>query len=152
MKQGTFAARTRFESSHPTALAIYCSDGRFTDSVEELLHGLGHPRLDTLTMPGGPALLNLWSATTSARHAVQEAARFLIEKHRIRKVVLVAHEGCGYYRSLCSGETPEQIEERQRKDLAVASRELRGHQGRVATDLYYARTDGERVVFEPLET
>ena len=49
----SFSPRMRFEATHPEALAVYCSDGRFTDAVEELLHHLGYTRLDTLTLPGG---------------------------------------------------------------------------------------------------
>ena len=50
----TFQSSTPYEPSHPKALAIYCSDGRFTQPVEDLLHSLGHARLDTCTLPGGP--------------------------------------------------------------------------------------------------
>jgi len=148
MGKPRFVADASFDPDHPNALAIYCSDGRFTDPVEQLLHGLGHSRLDTLTMPGGPGLLNIWSASSSTRQALSEAARFLIEQHRIRRVVLIAHKGCGYYRALFRGDSAERIEERQRSDLAVAARELRGSQGRVAADLFYASVDGGRVVFE----
>jgi carbonic anhydrase len=149
-RRKSLASTVKFDVSHPNALAIYCSDGRFTESVEQLLYGLGHGRLDTLTLPGGPALFNIWSASSSARQAMTEAARFLIEQHKIRRVILVAHKGCGYYKALCSGDAPQKIEERQRNDLALAARELRGPEGRVGTDLFYARVDGERVIFDPV--
>ena len=54
-----------FDASHPKALAIYCSDGRFTSAVEVLLEAVGHDRLDTMTLPGGPALLCTSAANLS---------------------------------------------------------------------------------------
>lgn len=39
-----YVSKEKFEASHPDALAVYCSDGRFTDAVEELLHSM--PQVD----------------------------------------------------------------------------------------------------------
>ena len=80
----------RFDARHPTALAIYCSDGRFTSAVEDLCEGLGHERLDTMTLPGGPALLTHWPADLSEVHVFSRAADFLIEAHAISQTVLLA--------------------------------------------------------------
>ena len=70
-----FLSITPYEPRHPKALAVYCSDGRFTQAVEELCHHLGHERLDTLTMPGGPALLNPWTASILEADQVTSRAR-----------------------------------------------------------------------------
>ena len=40
-----YVALTPYHPSHPHVLAIYCSDGRFTDAVEELASHLGHGAL-----------------------------------------------------------------------------------------------------------
>ena len=100
-------AKTPFDAKHPDALAMYCSDGRFTEAIEELLHGLGHARLDTLTVPGGPALLDLTSSNLGAVDVMREAATFLIQGHRIKRVVLLGHEGCGYYKARFPYESSE---------------------------------------------
>ena len=65
-----FQGRTAFHEEHPTALAVYCSDGRFTESVEELLRALGHERLDTLTR--GPRQLVPPRARGQARPARED--------------------------------------------------------------------------------
>jgi len=39
-KEAPYVARAGFDARHPTALTVYCSDGRFTDAVEELLDEL----------------------------------------------------------------------------------------------------------------
>lgn len=146
----TFEADTPYHHEHPSALAIYCSDGRFTRAVEELLREVGHERLDTLTMPGGPALLNQLSASYAEADAVKKAAGFLIHGHAIIEVVLLAHAGCGYSRARRAHDTPEQIKARQLEDLRVAARTLRKVEPALAVRLYYADAVGARVRFEPV--
>ena len=89
---GIFTTKSRFNPDHPPALALYCSDGRYTQPVEELLRHLGHDRLDTLTLPGGPGLLSLTSAGFVELDATKRGAGFLIVGHRIRDVFLIAHQ------------------------------------------------------------
>jgi hypothetical protein len=145
---GAFTASCGYDGAYPDALAVYCSDGRFTEAVEELLRELGHARLDTLTMPGGPGLLNLWS-TGLAEHAVaSNAARFLVEKHGIVKAVLLAHEGCGYYRWLCPTASPTRIRARQLDDLHAARGFLADTHPGLAVETFYANASGDRVSFE----
>ena len=89
----------RYDPSHPSTLAIYCSDGRFTHAVEDHCEDLGHERIDTMTLPGGPALLISGAADLSEVHVFSRAAHFLIEAHAIKHVFLFAHAGCGFYRT-----------------------------------------------------
>lgn len=137
-ERGVFQGRAAFRAEHPTALAVYCSDGRFTDAVEELLRALGHERLDTLTMPGGPALLHTFAALLIEHEAAASAARFLIRGHGITRAVLVAHAGCGYYRARYAGESAERIDARQRDDLRGARDLLLGASPGLTVDLFYA--------------
>jgi hypothetical protein len=141
-------ANAPFDAKHPSALAMYCSDGRFTHAIEELLHGLGHARLDTLTIPGGPAVLDLTSSNLTEVEVMRRAATFLIGGHHIEHVVLLGHEGCGYYKARFPYESPEAMRRRQIHDLAQAAHWVRGsHEGvRVAT--YYVTPEGKRVRFE----
>jgi hypothetical protein len=148
MPEPAFRASRPYEASHPDAMAVYCSDGRFTDAVEELLRGLGHDRLDTMTLPGGPALFNPWLAGMSESITVTAAARFLIEAHSIRRVILVAHEGCGYYRKHCPGLKPVEVRRHQEEDLRRAASALKAMP--VVTFLYVAMIDGGHVQFERL--
>ncbi len=141
-ERGGFQSRAAFNTEHPTALAIYCSDGRFTDAVEELLHAMGHARLDTLTMPGGPALLHPFSARLIEHEAVLGASRFLIQGHGITHAVLIAHAGCGYYRARYAGEEVERLERRQVEDLRGAREKLLAERAAMKVDLFFARPIG----------
>jgi len=142
----TFVANTPYRASYPTALAVYCSDGRFTEAVEELLRHLGHQRLDTLTLPGGPGLLNPWASSVLEAQHVRHSAEMLIKNHGITEVVLLAHAGCGHYKALCPGLAPAEIKRRQLADLAVAANALDSDS--VKVHRYWLEPDGERVKFE----
>jgi hypothetical protein len=143
-----FTARTKYIAEHPPALAFYCSDGRFTEPVEELLHELGHARLDTLTLPGGPGLLSMQTAKFGELDSARGAASFLIAGHGIRDVVLIAHEGCGYYRARMGGRAPADIEKAQLADLDACTRELRRAHPTLVVQRFYARVVDGRVAFE----
>jgi hypothetical protein len=145
-----YVASKPFEPRHPEAMAVYCSDGRFTDAVEELLHGLGYPRLDTLTMPGGPGLLDLASASFSELEAARRATTFLIRGHATKQVVLLAHAGCGYYANRYPLDRKEQIIETQLTDLRVASRWVKSTHDGVAVQLYFASVAEGRIHFNPI--
>lgn len=147
----TIVSRATFDAEHPSSLAVYCSDGRYTDAVEELLHHLGHPRLDTLTIPGGAALLELTSASTAAAATARDAVEFLITGHHLGAVVLVAHAGCGYYRARFGHDSPASVERRQLSDLRSAARWLVSQHRGLDVHRYFARPAGARVTFEPVD-
>jgi carbonic anhydrase len=147
---GPFVASTPFVASHPNALAIYCSDGRFTEPVEELLRHLGHPRLDVLAVAGGAGLLDPRTAGVADRAALGQACEFLVESHAIRHVVLVAHEGCGYYGRRYGMHAAAEIRARQVEDLRSASRALRDRHHGLEVACYYAHVVGGAVHFDPL--
>jgi hypothetical protein len=148
MPRASFIAKTHYEAAHPSALALYCSDGRFTESVEELLHSLGHARLDTMTMAGGPGLFNLWIAGMTDSTAIASGARFLIEAHKIQRVILIAHEGCGFYKKHMGGRSPADTRHQQEDDLRLAARTLASTRSGLRVDAYYARIEEGHVAFD----
>jgi hypothetical protein len=150
MARPPFVAKAPYDPTHPDALALYCSDGRFTEAVEELLHSLGHARLDTLTMAGGPGLFNLWIAGVGDSTSIAAGAKFLIEAHRIKRVILIAHEGCGYYRKHLAGRAPADIRHQQEDDLRLAARTLETARSGLRVDAFYAKVAEGHVAFEQL--
>ncbi|PTL83109.1 carbonic anhydrase [Vitiosangium sp. GDMCC 1.1324] len=150
MSAPPFVSKVPYEASHPHVLAVYCSDGRFTDAVEDLAQHLGHERIDTLTLPGGPGLLNRWSADYLESDMVTRAAHFLIRGHHITEVLLLAHAGCGYYQSRHGSLGPDFVAEQQLSDLRAAAEELRKTFPGIAVHLYFVRPHGTAIHFEPL--
>lgn len=133
-----------YDPEHPDALALYCSDGRFTNAVSELLRSLGYPRLDTMTIPGGPALLEMGSAGLLEVDAIRKSMSFLITAHHIEHVTLLAHHGCGYYRAQFAYEDADAIHARQLADLRAGAAWLRAVHRGVEVACYFARPLGER--------
>lgn len=138
-----------FDPAHPTVLALYCSDGRFTEAVERLCASLGAPRIDTVTIPGGPGLLDIGKLALMDRAAILRALDFLIRGHSIERVFLVAHEGCGYYRARYPRRGAGEIREVQVADLRSARETIvRSH--RVSAHCFYARVSAGGVTFDPI--
>lgn len=144
----SISTTTPFTATYPDALAVYCSDGRFTDAVDQLLQKLGHPRLDTLTIPGGPGLLNHKTSGYSDCDTFSRSAEFLIREHHITTVVLLAHDGCGFYGRKFPDLSPEQIQKRQREDLWFAMNELHETHPRLRIEAFVAMPTGGHVEFE----
>lgn len=136
---------------HPEALAVYCSDGRFTGAVGELCAELGFDRLDTLTIPGGPGLFEMASSPLTAVDTVRKAASFLIEAHHIKHVTLLSHQGCGYYRSQFFHENDDERFARQLSDLRSSASWLRASHRGVEVVAYHARPFEGRVRFDPVD-
>ncbi|MBJ6766018.1 hypothetical protein JGU66_35140 [Myxococcaceae bacterium JPH2] len=143
-----FTSQVPFERTHPTTLAVYCSDGRFTEAVEDLAAHLGHARIDTLTLPGGPGLLNRWVADYLESDVVARAAEFLIRGHHITEVLLLAHEGCGYYQARHGALGPEFVAKQQLDDLRFGAEELRKAHPGIRVRLFLVRPRDARIHFE----
>lgn len=138
-----------FESERIGAAAVACSDGRFGEHVDEFLHqGLGLPRYDRIALPGGPALLAGHIAVWRDEEALAAQLRFLIAAHELERVVLIAHQDCGFYRRRL-GLVPIELEPQQRGDLEQAARRLQAF-GALRVDAFFARQVGRRVCFEPV--
>ena len=144
-----YVSPTPYRPERIYAAAIYCSDGRIGDQVDEFLHhGIGFPRYDRLVCPGGPValpgrLLALWDA-----RGVEEQLRFLVEVHDIKTVVLVAHEGCAYYAHRLKV-AAQRMEAEQREDFRKAAETIRKLAPGIAVQSYYARHAGTAIAFEP---
>jgi hypothetical protein len=141
-------SKTPYEAEHPTALAMYCSDGRFTNAVEELLQSLGYERLDTLTIPGGPAHLSPATASASEAQLIGDAASFLISAHHVSHVVLLAHDHCGHYRHRFFGLDDHSMRQKQEEDLRAARATLITAHPNLDVRAFFATPDGGHVRFD----
>ena len=147
----SFESSVQFESSRIHAVAVYCSDGRFGEQVDELLHAhLGLPRYDRLAVPGGAACLAWHFETYREEEGVIEQLRFLLTVHNVRRVVLVAHEGCAFYSERLR--VPAlQLEARQREDISKAISRVRDFGLGIEVTAFFARLDGATVRFDRIQ-
>ncbi len=139
-----------YEAARIHAAAIYCSDGRVGEQIDEFLHqGLGLPRYDRLAIPGGPACLSGSLATFLEGRALEEGLRFLIRVHDLHQVVLIAHDSCAYYRDWL-GVPESSVTTEQRQDLEKAALAVRKLRDGLGVKRFLAHTAGARIRFEPL--
>jgi hypothetical protein len=145
---GTYRSPIPYEAARIRAAAVYCSDGRIGEQMDDFLHnGLGLPRYDRLLCPGGPAalagrLLAFWEA-----RGVEEQLRFLVRVHDVGQVVLIAHAGCAYYRERL-GLAPAVAEAEQRADLASAGATVQRVEPKLEVAAFFAHVDGTQMWFE----
>jgi carbonic anhydrase len=118
-------ANMKFDEAHPDVLVIQCSDGRYTSIVSELMQSNGVFRYDIMAMPGGPALLDMANASILQSEACRSGTSFLIKGHQTKRIWLLAHSGCGYYKYNLQGTPLQIIEDRQVSDLQRAASYLR---------------------------
>jgi len=150
--RSVYAARTSFDANRVGAAAVYCSDGRFGEQMDEFLHeGLLLPRYDRVAIPGGAACLA--GCTTSPfwqKTALEEQLSFLIREHNLRQVILIAHDGCAFYKDLWATGA-RAIERQQAEDLATAATVIRFWNHQVEIAAYFARKSKGQIVLEHWE-
>jgi hypothetical protein len=144
-----FTSTSLFEPERVHAVAVYCSDGRYGDHIDEFLHHhLQLPNYDRLAIAGGPAWLSYRGSASLIQHGMlREQLDFLVSAHGLRRAVLIAHYGCAYYLHRHAGDAdtvlPHQIE-----DLHEAALALSNWHPTLKVERYLARARQGHVQFE----
>lgn len=146
----TFDSGLPYDTERIHAVALHCCDGRFGEHVDDFMHnGLGLPRYDRLTCPGGPVALAGRLMTFWDLRGVEEQLRFMVKAHGLERVVLIAHQPCAYYLTRL-GVPPELMEEEQKKDLQQAMWEVQRMAPGLEVGSFMSWVDGTKVRFEKL--
>lgn len=148
---GPYECRLPYEKSRIQAGAIYCSDGRVGEHFDDFLqNGLGLPRYDRVALPGGPACLAGHKQAHVEEQGVVDELQFLVEVHKLKRIVLIAHEGCAFYSTRLDLQ-PRRMELVQKADLVRAAAFVIRVTGINAVEAYFARNQEGTVLFEPVE-
>ncbi|MBS0197485.1 MAG: hypothetical protein JSR77_12075 [Planctomycetes bacterium] len=146
-----YESRLRYDSARIHAAAIYCSDGRLGEHFDDFLQqGLSLPRYDRVTLPGGPACLAGHPQAHLEEQGVVDELQFLVEVHKLKRVVLIAHSGCAFYGNRLELKEPR-LELVQRADLVRAAAFVHRVTSLNAIEAYFARLEEGRVRFEAVE-
>ncbi len=146
-----YESRIPYEQARIRAAAIYCSDGRVGEHFDDFLqNGLALPRYDRVALPGGPACLAGYPQANVSEHGVVEELKFLVEVHGLKRIVLVAHQGCAFYTSRLEM-SERRMELVQKADLVRAAAHVQKVTGVSAIEAYFARLGEGRVRFEAVE-
>lgn len=138
----------KYESSRIHAAAVYCSDGRLGEQFDDFLqNGLGLPRYDRVALPGGPACLAGHPQAHLEEAGVMDELRFLVDVHKLKKVVLIQHQSCAFYVSRLELKEPR-LELLQKSDLVRAAAIVNRVTGLEAIEGYFARMIDGKLTFE----
>ncbi len=146
----TYQSSIRYEPSRIHAAAVYCSDGRVGEHFDDFLqNGLALPRYDRVCLPGGPACLAGYPQAHLEEQGILDELAFLVEVHKLRRIVLIAHQGCAFYSTRLELREAR-LELVQRADLVRAAAMVHRVTGLDAVEGYFARLVEEKVTFEPV--
>jgi len=121
------------------------------EHFDDFLHnGLSLPRYDRVSLPGGPACLAGHPQAHLEEQGVVDELQFLVQFHGLKRVVLIAHQGCAFYASRLELKEPR-LELVQRADLVRAAVLVHRVTALPTIDAYFARLVDGRVRFERVE-
>jgi hypothetical protein len=144
----TYSSPLPYDSSRTHAAALYCSDGRVGEHCDDFIqNGLKLPRYDRLCLPGGPACVAGHPEAHLEEKGVVDELHFLVEVHKLKRVVLIAHQGCAFYGTRLSLTEPR-LELVQKADLVRAAAFVHRVTGLGAIDAYFARLVEGKMRFE----
>ena len=148
--QRPFVSSVPFDEARIRAASVYCSDGRYGLQMDEFLQEkLKLPRYDRLAVPGGPACLSGALSVFWEGRSAERQLEFLQRVHGLERVVLIAHEGCAFYRDWLKI-PPERILAQQTADLAAAKERIRHLGAALAVEAHFARRVDAAVHFSPI--
>jgi hypothetical protein len=139
-----YQSRCEWREARSPTLIITCADGRWRDHIEDFAATGLHvdPAYDLLMVPGGAEPLALADLIPKDFSFLRRRLEMLVRSHGTRRVVLIAHENCGWYRERRLGPFTLDLKARQLADLRRARVQLQEWFGDVVIETYFARVEG----------
>lgn len=148
MPEPAYKSQTPFVEKESAVLVIACSSNAFLPYTQEFLEkqlGLAVGSYDLLAVPGGPQFLLLTEYLPKFAWVGHKWVKFLVERHRLKRVIVLSHEDCAWYSEerlvpafLQKFGMGKSLKERQREDLREIVGALRNLALPVAIEAYYA--------------
>ncbi len=148
MPEPVYISEKPLVEQESSVLVICCSSNLFLPYTQEFLEkqlGLGPGRYDLLAVPGGPQFLLLTEYLPKFAWVGQRWVKFLVERHRLRRVIAISHEDCAWYSEerlvpqfLQKFGVGRSLKERQREDLREIVQALRTLGLPISVEAYYA--------------
>ena len=149
----TYVAELPWSPQRPEAVVITCVDGRWYRHFQEFakVHLEAGTGPDFMAVPGGIEPMTLADEVPKDFNFFRRRLEALVEAHGTRRIVVIAHQDCAWYRAQMTSATPEVIRAKQIADMRRAAAWLRQRFPAIAVEPYFARLSGttpEKVVFE----
>jgi hypothetical protein len=135
-------------------LVVHCSDYRIQQGIREFLNDglrLDH-NFDLLVIPGGPQALALVEYLPKFSWAGWKWFRFLLDRHELKRLILLAHQDCKWYETLPMHlHGSRNLRERQEEDLRRVHKTLESDFPGLRVEAYYvAWGDDQKVSIETI--
>jgi carbonic anhydrase len=152
----SYTLSSKVNQAHTEVLVIHCSDHRFQAGHYEFLNlalNLGE-NYDLLVLPGGAQALSLLEYLPKFAWAGWKWFRFLVDAHGLKRIILIAHQDCGWYKSLPHFlHSTADPRAKQEGDLRRIREVLLREHRELSVELYYAAFDPalrDRIVMEAI--
>ena len=148
----TYQLESKLRRGETETLAIHCGDYRFQSAFQEFLNRSLNldGNYDLMVIPGGPLSLTLVEYLPKFPWASWKWLRFFAEQHKVRKLILIQHQDCGFYKTMPHHlhASPEP-RERQEQDLRRVRDAMKKDFPQLTLETYYAGWDaGDRVTID----
>jgi hypothetical protein len=138
-------------SAETGVLVVHCSDPRYQPHFQEFLRqGLGVEHYALIAVPGGAQFLTLMDYLPKFAWAGWRWLKFMADVVAVQRIILIAHDDCRWYQDMRFGLHSTNLGERQAADLGRVRAACQERFKNARVDLYYARLEGQRVVFASL--
>jgi hypothetical protein len=148
----TYRSRCQLQRGEAEVLAIHCSDHRFQAGIRDFLdEGLNlRANYDCLVVPGGPECLVELETLPKFSWVSRKWSRTLIRMHSLKRLVLIAHQDCGWYKWLEEWHTiGASVRRKQEEDLRTAAGLARQLHPELTVELFFAAwDDGDAVTVD----
>ncbi len=131
------------------ALVVHCSAARMQPQFHRFLQdGLQLGRYTLIVIPGGIQSLTTLHYLPKFGWAGWRWMKFLVDLEEPPRVVLIGHDDCNWYKKVCWLNRPAALRERILTDLRQARAAVCERFPKARVDAYFARLEGDTVVFE----
>ena len=131
-----YRSRRPYKDAGSSVLVLSCSSNAFYPFLREFLEnalGLAEGSFDVLLVPGGAQFLLLSDYLPKFAWVGRKWISFLVERHGLSRVVVVAHDDCAWYSEerllpaflMRFGHDTLTATERQKRDLGEIAASLR---------------------------
>lgn len=125
-------------------LAIFCSDERFVRATLEFLNEeLQVKTCDLLVVAGGPIFIS-----KKERHLI-ERLDLLVNSHKVKSIILISHQDCGYYKYLYPKLSALELENLQLEDLRKALTFLKERD--IEARAFFAYVEDDQILFRKIK-
>src|SRR5262249_14189265 len=138
-----YRAKARRQDSANEAVVVHCSDHRFQKGFREFLsEGLALSSYAPLTIPGGGHFSSIEHLQPKLAKVGMQSLKFLIEKTGARRVILIGHEDCLFFKDHVQFEFAEtNLNNKQIASLKRASRLIAERFPRNPVETYFVSAE-----------